>query len=69
MKLTCLDECRVLHKGLVYSFEETSLSGCVYEVDETLGNKAVATKKCVAIVEDEEHPYSGPTPVAPSIRP
>lgn len=68
MLLECLDEVRVTHDGAEYLFEERARFGYVYEVPDELGEKAVATGKCREILVDENHPYTGPTPEAPTYR-
>ena len=59
MILECIDEVRVDHDdGKRYLFEERDRFGYVYEVDEALGEMALATGKVVELTD-----YEGPTEI------
>lgn len=65
MHLECLEECRVPHEGREFLFEETDRFGYVYEVDNELGQKVLATGKCQQLKDYKgpvETPTSSPVP-------
>lgn len=53
MYLKCLDEYRAKVKGLPVTFEETKSFGYVYEVNEKVGEKLLATGKFSACTDEE----------------
>lgn len=53
MYLKCLDEYRAKVKGLPVIFEETKNFGYVYEVDEKVGKKLLATGKFAPCTKEE----------------
>ena len=69
MILECLFDVRVPHAGAEHLFESRRDFGYVYDVAGGLGAQALATKKCVEIPVDDEHPYKGPAPEIPSHSP
>jgi len=60
MKLRCLEEHRITQPdGGEVRFEETRLSGAVYEVEEAVGQKLLKTRKFEVIPEPEEEVVPG----------
>jgi hypothetical protein len=71
MYLKCLDEYRAKVKGLPVTFEETRSFGYVYETDDKVGKKLLATGKFAPCSAEESKKLEvitiitpGPTPVA-----
>lgn len=64
-KLKCLDEYRLEYDNKELCFEETSLFGYIYEVDDTLGNILLETGK----FEEVKPPKPGEKPSADWLAP
>lgn len=69
MIVNCLADCQVVVGNAEYVFESIDGSPNVYQVKKDVGAAAIATRNCVEIVVDDEHPYNGPAPESPIIHP
>jgi hypothetical protein len=72
MFIECFGEVRVPYKDREYLFEERSLFGYVYKVDEDLGKAAIATGKCSEVKDYKgpvETPSSSPSMAWMNLRP